>query len=206
MTTAHFLGLERHPPGQRAEAAEASGTALVSGLISIIRRLRTLNLAQSTCLAIYFFNPRSGMDLWDRYLIPTQISKRLFRNTTAPTPPVREGWGRWWVKLKDPAITDFRAQGTIMGPAGLTAVFGMGTGGTPQVSSPERDESGDQTRLTPDPDQPGMLVTHDRSRQNSEPGKRKSIPGDSVHRAIATDPVMDAGGVIAASGESEMRT
>ena len=26
---------------------------------------------------------------------------------------------------------------TIMGPAGLTAVFGMGTGGAPQVSSPE---------------------------------------------------------------------
>lgn len=34
-------------------------------------------------------------------------------------------------------MTDFRARGTIMGPAGLTAVFGMGTGGTPQVSSPE---------------------------------------------------------------------
>ena len=39
---------------------------------------------------------------------------------------------------KDPAITDFRARGTIMGPAGLTAVFGMGTGGAPRVSSPER--------------------------------------------------------------------
>ena len=37
----------------------------------------------------------------------------------------------------DPAMTDFRASGTIMGPAGLTAVFGMGTGGAPQVSSPE---------------------------------------------------------------------
>jgi len=34
-------------------------------------------------------------------------------------------------------MTDFRARGTIMGPAGLTAVFGMGTGGTPRVSSPE---------------------------------------------------------------------
>ena len=34
-------------------------------------------------------------------------------------------------------MTDFRARGTIMGPAGLTAVFGMGTGGTPPVSSPE---------------------------------------------------------------------
>ncbi len=34
-------------------------------------------------------------------------------------------------------MTDFRARGTIMGPAGLTAVFGMGTGGAPPVSSPE---------------------------------------------------------------------
>ena len=37
----------------------------------------------------------------------------------------------------DPAMTDFRARGTIMGLAGLTAVFGMGTGGAPPVSSPE---------------------------------------------------------------------
>ena len=34
-------------------------------------------------------------------------------------------------------MTDFRARGTIMGLAGLTAVFGMGTGGAPPVSSPE---------------------------------------------------------------------
>ena len=40
----------------------------------------------------------------------------------------------WW---EDPAMTDFRAVGTIMGPAGLTAVFGMGTGGAPPVWSPE---------------------------------------------------------------------
>ena len=39
------------------------------------------------------------------------------------------GWGI-------PAMTDFRADGTIMGPAGLTAVFGMGTGVAPQVWSP----------------------------------------------------------------------
>ena len=32
-----------------------------------------------------------------------------------------------------PAMTDFRARGTIMGLAGLTAVFGMGTGGAPPV-------------------------------------------------------------------------
>jgi hypothetical protein len=34
-------------------------------------------------------------------------------------------------------MTDFRARGTIMGLAGLTAVFGMGTGGAPPVWSPE---------------------------------------------------------------------
>jgi hypothetical protein len=35
-------------------------------------------------------------------------------------------------------VTDFRAvwDGTIMGPAGLTAVFGMGTGVAPPVWSP----------------------------------------------------------------------
>ena len=38
---------------------------------------------------------------------------------------------------KIPAMTDFRARGTIMGLAGLTAVFGMGTGGAPPVWSPE---------------------------------------------------------------------
>jgi len=35
-------------------------------------------------------------------------------------------------------MTDFRAKGTIMGPTGLTAVFGMGTGVTPSVWSPEK--------------------------------------------------------------------
>jgi hypothetical protein len=43
-------------------------------------------------------------------------------------------------------MTDFRARGTIMGPAGLTAVFGMGTGGTPQVWSPENRPGGGQAR------------------------------------------------------------
>ena len=41
-------------------------------------------------------------------------------------------------------MTDFRAKGTIMGLAGLTAVFGMGTGGTPPVSSPESGRGGYQ--------------------------------------------------------------
>ena len=43
---------------------------------------------------------------------------------------------------KIPAITDFRARCTIMGPTGLTAVFGMGTGVTPPVWSPENRPAG----------------------------------------------------------------
>ena len=46
--------------------------------------------------------------------------------------------------FKDPAMTDFRAKGTIMGLAGLTAVFGMGTGVAPPVSSPENQPGGVQ--------------------------------------------------------------
>ena len=41
-------------------------------------------------------------------------------------------------------MTDFRAEGTIMGLAGLTAVFGMGTGVTPPVWSPEKCTAGGQ--------------------------------------------------------------
>lgn len=41
-------------------------------------------------------------------------------------------------------MTDFRAKGTIMGPAGLTAVFGMGTGVAPPVWSPESRRGGGQ--------------------------------------------------------------
>jgi hypothetical protein len=41
-------------------------------------------------------------------------------------------------------MTDFRAKGTIMGPTGLTAVFGMGTGVTPPVWSPENCPAGGQ--------------------------------------------------------------
>ena len=48
--------------------------------------------------------------------------------------------------VKIPAITDFRAKGTIRGLAGLTAVFGMGTGVTPPVWSPEMYPAGGQTR------------------------------------------------------------
>ena len=41
-------------------------------------------------------------------------------------------------------MTDFRAKGTIMGRAGLTAVFGMGTGVAPPVWSPEMYPAGGQ--------------------------------------------------------------
>ena len=61
----------------------------------------------------------------------------------AKTPPVGSGeltGGVWRI----PAMTDFRARGTIMGLAGLTAVFGMGTGGTPPVWSPEKRPAGDE--------------------------------------------------------------
>ncbi len=50
---------------------------------------------------------------------------------------------------KSPAITDFRAEGTIIGPTGLTAVFGMGTGVTPPVSSPDMPATGLSTRRAP---------------------------------------------------------
>ena len=50
--------------------------------------------------------------------------------------------GAWRI----PAMTDFRAIGTIMGPTGLTAVFGMGTGVAPPVWSPENRRAGRQAR------------------------------------------------------------
>ncbi len=55
-------------------------------------------------------------------------------------------WSRADCGEKIPAITDFRARGTIIGPAGLTAVFGMGTGVTPPVWSPEKYPAGGQAQ------------------------------------------------------------
>jgi hypothetical protein len=49
-------------------------------------------------------------------------------------PPSSRGGRGLFCKI--PAMTDFRARGTIMGLAGLTAVFGMGTGVAPPVWSP----------------------------------------------------------------------
>ena len=56
-------------------------------------------------------------------------------------------------------MTDFRARGTIMGPAGLTAVFGMGTGVAPPVWSPEIRPAGGQARRPRYP----AVVGHDES-------------------------------------------
>lgn len=59
-----------------------------------------------------------------------------------------------------------------MGPAGLTAVFGMGTGGTPPVSSPEIRPAGGQARRA--------QIAVDRSRGNRR-GKRCGIrPASSL--------------------------
>jgi hypothetical protein len=41
-------------------------------------------------------------------------------------------------------MSDFRAKGTIIGPTGLTAVFGMGTGVAPPVWSPGIRRAGDE--------------------------------------------------------------
>src|SRR3954464_14878794 len=60
---------------------------------------------------------------------------------TAPAP---HRWGAGAGSIRIPAMTDFRARGTIMGPTGLTAVFGMGTGVTPPVWSPEIPPDGGQ--------------------------------------------------------------
>jgi hypothetical protein len=67
-------------------------------------------------------------------------------------------------------MTDFRADGTIMGPAGLTAVFGMGTGVAPPVWSPESRPAGGQAG-------PGDTIAVSRSRRprGSGPGPGASL-------------------------------
>ena len=68
------------------------------------------------------------------------------RSSKRKTPPLRQ-W-RGGVGCGIPAMTDFRAKGTIMGPAGLTAVFGMGTGVAPPVWSPGMRPAGGEARRT----------------------------------------------------------
>ena len=53
---------------------------------------------------------------------------------------------RGGLSLEDPGDHRLSRQSTIMGPAGLTAVFGMGTGVTPPVWSPRIPAAGDQAR------------------------------------------------------------
>ena len=82
-------------------------------------------------------------------------------------------------------MTDFRARGTIMGPAGLTAVFGMGTGGTPPVSSPEIGRGEDQSprpRWFARPDG-GEMVAHARG-PFGEPGPACDATGRSGRRRV----------------------
>ena len=85
-------------------------------------------------------------------------------------------------------MTDFRAKGTIMGPAGLTAVFGMGTGVTPPVWSPEIhtiDRQIDRAGAS------GGLVT---SRAKTK--QRSSVSGPlrvSPRRPALNDPVESGG-------------
>ena len=95
-----------------------------------------------------------------------ESARRRGEKHRGPPSPGGDGGPRW---LWDPAMTDFRARGTIMGPAGLTAVFGMGTGGTPPVSSPELAGAGGQPRRAQlqgstvmiGPSNPGGMVTHE---------------------------------------------
>ena len=51
------------------------------------------------------------------------------------TIPDQRGWSGM-VGKEDPGDNRLSRRSTIMGPTGLTAVFGMGTGVTPPVSSP----------------------------------------------------------------------
>ena len=73
--------------------------------------------------------------------------------------PLRVLEGGGWAVGKVPAMTDFRARGTIMGLAGLTAVFGMGTGVAPPVSSPGNRPAGGQATPAASSGDSGLLVT-----------------------------------------------
>ena len=71
-----------------------------------------------------------------------QARKSVIAGILNDKPPAVEeidGGRRGWM---NPAMTDFRAVGTIIGLAGLTAVFGMGTGVAPPVWSPEKHPAG----------------------------------------------------------------
>jgi hypothetical protein len=112
--------------------------------------------------------------------------RRLTRSTPLPAEPggaaprraakrpaaVGAGAGRLAL-LKIPAMTDFRAWGTIMGPAGLTAVFGMGTGVAPPVWSPGSRPRGGQAATGACQKQTGV-------RSRRPPGRKPRRPGQVV--------------------------
>jgi hypothetical protein len=81
--------------------------------------------------------------------------------------------------VRIPAITDFRAKGTIMGRAGLTAVFGMGTGVTPPVWSPEKSPAGIEAGL-------GTLLSEGGRTRSDKPFLLMSehAPRHSVKKAL----------------------
>ena len=86
----------------------------------------------------------SPPDSLQKGILPRTDAARNSEYGAKKKPPVVEGFDRgrlWWMI---PAMTDFRAIGTIMGLAGLTAVFGMGTGVAPPVCSPESRPAGGQ--------------------------------------------------------------
>src|SRR5437763_661415 len=60
----------------------------------------------------------------------------------AKKPPCSRRCDSRAVHVKDPGDHRLSRECTIMGPAGLTAVFGMGTGVTPPVWSPENPPAG----------------------------------------------------------------
>lgn len=85
-------------------------------------------------------------------------------------------------------MTDFRACGTIMGPAGLTAVFGMGTGVAPPVWSPESRPGGGQAA-------PGVAINRGgrtRSRSNRGVWPRSSYAPRRTSIVTASDVGGDA--------------
>ena len=75
-------------------------------------------------------------------------------------------------------MTDFRARSTIMGPAGLTAVFGMGTGGAPQVWSPGNRPAGGEAAPVGRCRAIGVATRRIRARSVRNGGRFAGVRGD----------------------------
>ena len=90
--------------------------------------------------------------------------------------PRCDGPGR--LRVEDPGDDRLSRQSTIMGPAGLTAVFGMGTGVAPPVWSPGIRPAGGQARR---PRSLRWSVTHESvDRMHTHRGRRGHAPRDPV--------------------------